>query len=179
MICKMCKKDYNKIGAKGLCYVCSTKEPHREKIESILKEGFWSIEEIDTIIYKMCYEDIETINELNKFLPNKSLKDIYVLLNDLKLGGKCCKRQIIIQCKVCGTKRVINFSTFRNHIKKGDAFYCGIECMGKDRIGRNVGENNSKYNKVDYTCDFCGKSIKVPLYRYKEKRKDGSPSNHF
>lgn len=40
MICKMCKKDYNKIGAKGLCYVCSTKEPHKEKIESILKEGF-------------------------------------------------------------------------------------------------------------------------------------------
>ena len=97
-----------------------------------------------------------------------------------------------VQTNVIGTGNVLD-AAIENNVKKvivlsTDKAAYPINAMGMSKAlmekvavakGRNVGENNSKYNKVDYTCDFCGKSIKVPLYRYKEKRKDGSPSNHF
>lgn len=181
MICRKCGKDFPKLGARGgKCYICSAKEPHEEEIRKLLKEGFWTIEEIDTIIYKMIYDNIETINELNHFLSNKSLKDIYVLLDKkLKLGGMCCKRRIKVKCNYCGKNIIITFDDFKRHIKKKEHFYCSYECMGFGRVGKYVGKNSSRYNKVDCNCDFCGIPIKVMMYRYKEKRKDGSPANHF
>ena len=90
MICKMCKKDYNKIGAKGLCYVCSTKEPHREKIESILKEGFWSIEEIDTIID-------EAIEEVKPTSP--SMMGLVMKTVSPKVKGKADMKEVSSKIK--------------------------------------------------------------------------------
>ena len=78
MICKKCNKF--EIMYRNECKVCGFKKRRKEDLEKIIIKEFWTIDELEIIIYSILYEKYDCVNKILPMLNNKTLDDVVFLL---------------------------------------------------------------------------------------------------
>ena len=169
MLCNECKFrekfDYNG------CKVCGYKKRNYNKVISILQDGKWTEFELDLILEHILYRKIEVVNELEKLLLNKSLREIVDLIILLKIGGRTPIR-IMLKCFICGEEIIRPISHFYK-----DKVYCSYKCRDKYKTMYLSGTNSVWYNRIKTTCTNCGKTIDVIPYYYNIHNENGDNHN--
>lgn len=169
MICQICKirdkADYNG------CKVCGYKKRNYEKITSILNNGEWNEEELDTMLENVLYHKIDVVNELGLFLPNKTLNNIVDVITNLHIGGRTLIK-IELTCFSCEKKLIRPVGHFYK-----DRVYCSFECRDKYKTNFLSGENSPWYKRIDTVCTNCGKEISVIPFEYNLHNEFGDSNN--
>lgn len=178
MICKKCNKF--EITCRNECKVCGFKKRRKDDIDNVLKNGFWTIEELETIIYSILYSKYDCINDIVPMLNDKNLDDIvFLLTKDMKILGLATSK-VGVNCCVCGKFHLINLSQYNEMKRLGTKKYCSIECRnnGFNIFGSHVGENNHGYNSKMIHCTNCGKEFLAPKYIQEQTNSFGE-NNHY
>lgn len=178
MICKKCNK--YEVVYRNECKVCGFKKRRKEDIENVIIKEFWTIDELEIIIYSILYEKYDCVNDILPTLNNKTLDDIvFLLTKELKILGMA-KSKVGVNCDTCGKFHLINLSQYNTMKDSNNRKYCSFECRNKgfNIFGSHVGENNSCYNSKMITCTNCGKSFLAPKYKQEQINSFGE-NNHY
>lgn len=178
MICNKCGKF--EVVYRSECKVCGFKKRRKEDIDKVLKDGFWTIEELEIIIYSILYSKYDCVNEILPMLNDKKLDDIMLLLtSQMKILGMATSK-VGVNCIVCDKFHLINLSQYNNMKKLGTKKYCSFECRnnGFNIFGSHVGENNSSYNSKMIPCTNCGKEFLAPKNKQEQTNSFGE-NNHY
>lgn len=73
-----------------------------------------------------------------------------------------------VSCHWCGD----TFKVPPSRVSSADKLFCPDKnCRGDWLSETNTGENHNRYNKKEYTCDYCGKNFKmIPSHRQGEHK---------
>ena len=170
MLCKICNQ--READSKNICKVCSYKQRHLDDVNKIIRDGFWMEEEIDLILDKILYRDINVINDLLLFLHNKNLSDLVELLRgDLRIGN--APQLVEMNCFTCGAPVKRTLARFYD-----ERVYCSFKCRDEYKSLYLSGENSPFYNRKHTVCTNCEKPIDIIPYNYNKVNEFGD-NNHF
>lgn len=178
MICKKCNKF--EVAYRNECKVCGFKKRRKEDIDNVLKNGFWSLEEIETIIYSILYAKYDCINKILPNLNNKTLDNlVFLLTKEMTILGVATSK-VGINCDVCNDFYLINLSQYNRTKDSNNKKYCSFECRNKgfNIFGSHAGENNSGYNSKMISCTNCGTNFLAPKYKQIQTNSYGE-NNHY
>lgn len=173
IICKKCNK--YEVTYRHECKICGFKKRRSDLIDSVLSNGTWSLDEIETILYNILYEKVSVVNEIVPLLENKTLDDLlHFLTEDFKIGGQTRIRAKVF-CSVCGKDedRPIKLAL-------GERVYCNMDCRnkGKTIFGVHRGDRNSRYNSKFVKCTNCNNEFMAPKYIQEQTNSYGE-NHHF
>lgn len=171
MECGKCKRNFEIIYRKE-CKICGYWNRHKGLKQKIISEGIWSEQELDLILEKLFYCNIEYINDLLPLLNNKSLMELGELLkNKMPVRGQT-KQRVKLKCYICHKEmnKTLDF-IFKDRI------YCSIKCRDVYRSKNFRGENSPSYKKIITKCSNCGENIAVIPYDFNKENSFGEKNN--
>ncbi len=152
-VCKICseEKPANEfLSNQNICKVCDYFKRHKN---IIIKEN-WTIEEYRIILDNLLNRKVEYINEICKYLNNKSLEQLCLLLNsDLKIAGKTPIRikGKCVNCNIDISIKLYQFLDKQQH-------FCSYKCNGEYQANIN---NQDKIILHKRICQYCGIEFEV------------------
>lgn len=153
----------------GYCKYCDWLKRHNNIIPQI--DG-WSKNEVKILIDFILIDDSYLLNDVINRLQNKTLFDVCRASQILHIGNK--KLRVKSNCDCCGKE----IEDFPNVFLLNRNNYCSEECYYKDKSNKSLkGEDSPFYNRIDTSCSFCGKKIKVIPYNYNKRNEYGDNFN--
>ena len=155
-MCKWCNNEYTidelyKHGNKYICKACWFIYKRENKGKKFEIANKWTLEEYKTLLNNILSGKIKYINELTYKLNNKSLEDIILVLDDIKIGNTTI--MVEVDCKHCGEKKGFKLWEY----KAKENHFCSKSCSGK-YYGDIKSKNTKKFDRI---CQICGKKFRL------------------